>query len=347
MGKQAPRIYVPTAMLGQHVRPTIEEFQRQLNNAFQDIQNQLNQETTTDTGAPPSPTSFSGQALNHGVWLTWNTVHASYADGYEVAMATDTDFGQIVGRWRIPSVKTNSIFVPVGISGIARYFKIYSTNGRSLSIGSNVITVTPSANADTRFVQTSVLAGDTVNTTISDTNFATQYAVPANDWEVGAVYRLTARGLCSFAVSGHQLIYRVKFGSTTLATSAQNRLIGAPSNMAWELRCDVTCITVGATGTVEVQGTMTEQAFNAQVSSAGFPNTAVVTIDTTAAANLIISVQPSASNAGTGSTMRQLIIEKLIAGTSTASTPPAYSEPPHEPFTSEPADQGAIPASER
>jgi cytoskeletal protein CcmA (bactofilin family) len=76
------------------------------------------------------------------------------------------------------------------------------------------------------------------------------------------------------------------------------------------MQFEITCITAGASGTVEGQGVMTMyNGTSPYIFAKPIVNTGVVTVDTTAAQTLQISATWGTSNAANTIQMRQMIVE--------------------------------------
>lgn len=162
--------------------------------------------------------------------------------------------------------------------------------------------------------QASIAGGDTVASTASETNLATNYQVPANGLTVGKVLRVRAWGTYGTHNSGTvTLQMRVKAGTVTLLDFGAITTATSISNRIWWVDVDLTVISVGATGTIECKGQGRVPTANTDV-GASFPavgGTSPVTLDTTAAQTLQISVQHGASQANNTITMREFTVEVL------------------------------------
>lgn len=194
---------------------------------------------------------------------------------------------------------------PTGIDGAMYYnssskaFRCYS-NGAWRSCVAGVV-----------FANTTVPAGNTVSNTTADTNFASNYSIPANDCQPGRVYRITAQGTWGDTTAAPTLNMKVKFGSTQVgATGAVSVSQVSQTARTWRLEYAFTCLTTGASGTVEGQGVFTRFHTNEQTSVLwGMTTTGAVTVNTTTAQTLQVSATFGTANAANTITMRQLIIE--------------------------------------
>lgn len=152
------------------------------------------------------------------------------------------------------------------------------------------------------YTQTSIQANDTRNNSTAENLFPSKHTLGANSLRVGQVLEGEVFGsVGSDAVTPGTLTLKVKGGSVVLGSTGAVTLGAGLSGRGWWLRFRVTVISLGATGTVEVQGVGM---------IAGTPvelvNTAVITVDTTAAIDLQLSEQFSVADADNTITMRSL-----------------------------------------
>lgn len=135
---------------------------------------------------------------------------------------------------------------------------------------------------------------------------APNMALAANTVRPGQVFKVTAWGVTTTAVTGSQtLIVNPRFGTTTSGT-----LLGASrtspvqaavnTNVAWNLEMWVYFRTIGAAGTCVCTGKFdsytavgTAATTNASTITFGTNATTPITVDTTVAAGLLVSVFPS------------------------------------------------------
>lgn len=161
------------------------------------------------------------------------------------------------------------------------------------------------------YAQTVVQSGDSV-TGASEQTFATTVPLAANSLRVGQVLCVDARGIYnSFSTPGSQT-YKVKFGTTTVCSTAVFAGTASMSNRAWWLTCNITVISIGSSGSVESQGLLTQGTAVKNAIQCEMPNTAVVgSIDTTAAISLNLSVTQTNANASNNAKLRQLVVSVL------------------------------------
>lgn len=157
--------------------------------------------------------------------------------------------------------------------------------------------------------QSSVQAGDTVASTASETNFASKYNVPAGSLKVGDVIAVEARGVHS--TTGTPTVeFKIKLGSVVLCATGAITTASGAANRGWYAKAVLTVVSIGASGSVEVQGDGAVFTAANAATPADMENTAVVTVDTTAAADLQASVTWSASSPSNTATMRSLSVYK-------------------------------------
>lgn len=159
--------------------------------------------------------------------------------------------------------------------------------------------------------QMTVEATDTRANSTAENAFASKLAIPSDTPRARQLFRIRARGVYgSKASSPGNLTIRLKYG--TALASCTIPLTAAMTNQAWDLEADVLIRTIGATGTAEVQGTVT--VFTAAGAAVPFSlvNTGEQTIDTTATADLGLTVQFDTADSANTITQRLLIIESSL-----------------------------------
>ncbi|HEX8389970.1 MAG TPA: hypothetical protein VF597_00950 [Candidatus Saccharimonadales bacterium] len=203
---------------------------------------------------------------------------------------------------------------PTGVNGAMYYnsnagkFRCYEASVWKDCIGSGA------ASTDVLFVNTSVPAGNTLtNTVATDQAFASAYTVPANDCQPGRTYRITARGVYTLTTAGsYNATMKIKWGTTTVLSSAGVQLTGAQTNRQWQVIADIICQTSGTTGTIEGQGGFRRNASStAAVGETEMVSTAAVTINTTTSQSLQLTTQFATANSGDTMTLRQFIVEAI------------------------------------
>jgi hypothetical protein len=194
---------------------------------------------------------------------------------------------------------------PTGVAG-AMY---YSTSTNSFRCYQNNVWVSCIGGLLT--ANTSIPGGNTVANTNTETNFASNYSLPANYCQPGRVIRVIAQGVFSTASGNPQITLKLKFGSTVIGASPTGALVGSLSNREWRMEYQITCDTTGASGTVEGQGIVFFFTAAAASNDEEMLNTGTVTVDTTSAQTLQLSWTWSTANVASTSTLRQLVVEGL------------------------------------
>jgi hypothetical protein len=148
----------------------------------------------------------------------------------------------------------------------------------------------------------------TVGSSVStENNMNASYAIPANDWSVGSLYRIQAAVV--HKVASGTVTLRVKFGSTAIFTTAAISTSGTNTSI---IDLYVTCRSTGGSGTVFVFGThQTGSTLATSNNAATTPAATTTTIDTTASQTVQVSAQYSASDVAQGALVASLIVSKL------------------------------------
>lgn len=164
----------------------------------------------------------------------------------------------------------------------------------------------------TWWTQTSIQSGDTINTTTSETLFASKPQVfSANSIVAGDVIRFKARGLYGAGgVVAAAYTFRVKLGSVVICSSASIATALGLTGKAWEIEGEASFYSVGASASVECGG-KAMLSLGSSINTFDLMPTGGAMVDSTADLQLQISVQPSISLSANTVTMRQFIVEKL------------------------------------
>jgi hypothetical protein len=189
------------------------------------------------------------------------------------------------------------------------------------------------------FSNTTVPAGNTVANTSVETFFTSSYVVPPSALVAGMVVRVKLFGVYSTGVIAPTLTLRIYFGSTVLISSGAITTVAGVTNEGWSGEGLFIVQTIGATGTVEAQGL---SEFSTAATAALFinmDNTASITVNTTIAQAVQVSVQWGGTVAASDTiTLREMTIETMSAAGITAPPPP----PPFPVFFAEDGEEGAI-----
>jgi len=151
-----------------------------------------------------------------------------------------------------------------------------------------------------------------VSNTTSETNFSTNYNIPANFFTAEKIlkYRITGR-VSTPDFTAVNASFRLKYGSTVLLSDLDIPLSSALSSakdLPFVFEGYIVCRTAGASGTVAPDGIWS-------ISSLSPPGTvtadSTITIDTTAATDLQLSVQFDIANANAEAHVISFIVESL------------------------------------
>lgn len=156
-------------------------------------------------------------------------------------------------------------------------------------------------------VPSSPLSGDTITLSSSYQAFATTVSLPQSALLANRSFRFDLRGIINVGVS---LTLQVQFllNSTAIATSPAIAML-ALSNAAWKASLFFDVISVGTSGQIEAQGDALFGMSGVGDVSAGLPNTAPITINTTTDQVLSMAIKGSAIGLGTNT----LQLRKLLA----------------------------------
>lgn len=159
--------------------------------------------------------------------------------------------------------------------------------------------------AGVTFVQTATgTAANTVaETTISSTGQGT-LTLPAAFLTVSKTIRIRGKGFHSSTASP-TLNLKVKFGSTVLCSTGAHTHHNA-TNGYFDFECEITCRSIGASGTVFAQGIFTDATDHVSMG-----NTATTTIDTTTTQAITVTAQWSAASASNTISLTNLTVEVL------------------------------------
>ena len=161
---------------------------------------------------------------------------------------------------------------------------------------------------------TVTVANTVTETTLVGTLIGT-VTLPANFWVIGKTIRLRASGVYSTtAVTPSTMNFRVRLGGiagTIVLNSGVQTPTGSVTDELWNIDAIITCRTTGATGTVFSQAPI---ILSDSVTSAviwEMKNTATVTIDTTASAAIVLSIEYGTAAAGDTISCTNLMVEVL------------------------------------
>jgi hypothetical protein len=158
---------------------------------------------------------------------------------------------------------------------------------------------------------TTVQSGDTVSNSTTETTFASNVVIPANNCQVGKSYQIIARGVYGSAASAPTLRLRVKADTTNLLSSSLVATNNSLTDRQWSVTADMTCITTGGSGSVEAQGTLTLATTANAATQRELSNTSTVTLDTTTSHAIQLSAQFGTADPSNTITLRQLIVRSI------------------------------------
>lgn len=159
----------------------------------------------------------------------------------------------------------------------------YGTDGNSyvkLPDGSVVLLAYTEKVLATIFYQTQrvTLANSAAETTLLGTGVGS-LLLPAGFWIPGATVEFEAWGFYS-TTGSPKIEHKIKLNSTVMLDTGLNSA-GSASNSQFRLRGMLTCITVGATGTIECQGVYETDAGDFPMVNSSGPVVVDTTVDTT------------------------------------------------------------------
>jgi hypothetical protein len=163
-----------------------------------------------------------------------------------------------------------------------------------------------------KFVNTTVPAGNTVANTVVETAFSSTYSIPAKSAKVGTRYRITARGTLRTALSAPTITLRLKFaGVTVCATPAMTCGSTSSNDFGFQFVVDVVQNSIGGLAAVEAQGQAAVPRTSTVQDSHGAANTGPVAGDTTVARAISLTAQWSAAAINNSITLRQFLVEEM------------------------------------
>ena len=155
----------------------------------------------------------------------------------------------------------------------------------------------------------------TASQTITNTNAETTcfgtgigtLTYPADFFVVGKTLKINIRGIHTMDATAPDLTFRVKLGGTTYATKTYSD--HNDTNRYIEITFLLTCRTTGGGGTAIGQGALFMAEATDDCDCDELVMTATAALNTTAAATLDVTCQPSAADAGSSVTFTNAIVE--------------------------------------
>lgn len=166
------------------------------------------------------------------------------------------------------------------------------------------------------------VASTTAETTFSQSTGTGSVTIGANVSAVGQAYRIYMAGVYSTDTLAPTATLKLYWGSTVILNTAISSLVGSAANKGWSSEIVLSVLTLGVSGTVEVQGNAIFQLVATGASlTVPLVNTSAITVDTTASALIKATITWSASSASNSITCREDVRQSLLAaGTVTAAT---------------------------
>ncbi len=190
-------------------------------------------------------------------------------------------------------------------SGTVVDYPSWDTSGGPSDSGAQDLFAGAEASVLKRWAGSSAVAN-----TAAETTFTPHATIAANDLRLNQVFRVRASGV--YGTTGTpNLTLKLKYGSTVLASTSAVATASGVTNRGWSVDCTVTVVSLGASGSVECQGWATLGTAAGTAVQQDMENTAAVTVDTTAAANLQVSAEWGTANASNTITCRQMTVRRL------------------------------------
>jgi hypothetical protein len=161
-----------------------------------------------------------------------------------------------------------------------------SNSGSLVSFGSNTKDVFLTCPAN---VAMNALFTGTASVTVGNTGTETSLmpagigslTIPANFLIPGKTLRVKLKGYYSTTTVPGNVTANFKLGGTTVVTTGADAAVGSLTNLFWEAEVDVTCVTVGSSGTAWIQGKVLLEVAALGCDVNGMTNTTTTTLNTT------------------------------------------------------------------
>lgn len=260
------------------------------------------------------PTALSGTAVSTTVVPT-----KPITPGYAIPSAYFLlEYGQLAVVWPddytdarpfiTPEFFINSLTEQTDPTPNADYLVIYDggLGAHRKVLLQNITAGGAVSSSGTLFTQ---LADSTVANTVTETTLTAfgggSLTLPANLLQIGSVIRLSAAGHIS-DTGTPTMEHRVYLGGIELATTDPEPLSSNITEVGWRLVCNITCRTIGSSGTVVVSGWIRRGENNI-----GLVNTAEIAMDTTIALPLDFTAEWGTADAANTITCQEFIVEHL------------------------------------
>lgn len=199
------------------------------------------------------------------------------------------------------------------------------------------------------YANTTIPAGNTIANSAVATAFSSQFPVPANLLQAGAVIRVRAFGVSSTATGvAPSVMLKLKMGAATLLnTGAITPLLGGVTNQGWYLDGQIVVQSVGASGQLEAQGVARFQTGVAASAVVSIANTAPLTVDTTVGELVTLVFTWGTADPANTTTLRELaawidnVGGNIVTGPTGPAGPTGSIGPPGPPGDDgQPGEQG-------
>lgn len=221
-----------------------------------------------------------------------------------ITVGTNTTAAMVVGTGASLGVSGSGTIAATTVVTNANLTGHVTSTGNAAVLGSFTLAQlnTAISDADVPSVPNKVTANTTVTNTTVETTLYT-FSVPGGTLSTDNTLRLTLFGSLDGVAGSSNITIRLKYGAATLTTAVFSR---GGSNQGFELVAHLS-----GDGTTSAQaGSLRFQA-GENVSGVTVSNGGTSAIDSTAAQNIVVTVQWVEAQAGNNITLRYAILEKL------------------------------------
>lgn len=159
------------------------------------------------------------------------------------------------------------------------------------------------------FANIDIPAGNTVANSITETTLTSQATLPPEMWFIGRNFQVNLFGTIGTAALLPTITVKAKLGSTVIGSTGTANSLASFSSAQWSCVLFITVISIGSSGTIEVQGNVKLQSNLLGQVEAPIVNTSVITIDMTTNQTLSFTIQWGAASASNTITLRQFILK--------------------------------------
>ena len=256
----------------------------------------------------------AGQTGHAQIWETSAVVPMSYVNvsgNFGIRMASAQSQGYLhlqsgrTGTNHAPLVFTSGNLLTNPLTGALEYDgRLHVTEGAAAL-----------RQQFTKTIYTSTGDAVVVNTTTESSLTGVGYGtteLPAHFFIPGKTVRIAANGYYSTVAVPGTLNFKIKLGSTVMATTAAQTAPSAITNELWKIEAPITCRVVGSAGSGMSQSTFEFKSTALGTFSAwDMINTANVALDTTSGQILDLTATWGTADAGNSITCTNFIVETL------------------------------------